>query len=111
MNSDLKNYSHKRYNALTGEWVLVSPHRAKRPWRGQKEKSANEIRPKHDKDCYLCVGNLRASGEVNPNYEDVFDFINDFSALQDDSKEFKINEGLLKGETLKYSSDNLNNTK
>ncbi len=37
MNSKLQDYSHERLNILTGEWVLVSPHRVKRPWPGQSE--------------------------------------------------------------------------
>ena len=45
MNSDLQDYSHKRLNILTGEWVLVSPHRAKRPWQGQNEEASKEVRP------------------------------------------------------------------
>lgn len=72
---------HRRYNPLTGEWVLVSPHRSKRPWQGQVEKVVEEVRPSHDPDCYLCPGNERIGGERNPNYEDVYAFQNDFSAL------------------------------
>ncbi len=55
MNTDLQDYSHKRYNILTGEWVLVSPHRAKRPWQGQNEEISTAQRPKHDPSCYLCA--------------------------------------------------------
>ncbi|CAH8296300.1 UDPglucose--hexose-1-phosphate uridylyltransferase [Mariniflexile fucanivorans] len=95
MNTDLQDYSHKRYNILTGEWVLVSPHRAKRPWQGQNEAVSNEVRPKHDPSCYLCAGNTRINGEINPNYEDVFVFTNDFAALQTDSKNFQVEDGLL----------------
>ncbi|MFD0836497.1 UDP-glucose--hexose-1-phosphate uridylyltransferase [Mariniflexile aquimaris] len=96
MNTDLQDYSHKRLNILTGEWVLVSPHRAKRPWQGQNEAIANEHRPAHDPRCYLCAGNTRINGEINPDYTDVFVFTNDFAALQTDSKTFKIEDGLLK---------------
>jgi len=99
MNSELQNYSHKRFNSLTGEWVLVSPHRAKRPWQGQKEESSSDNRPTYDPSCYLCAGNVRANGEKNPNYENVFVFINDFSALQNDFKDFEINDGLLKAKS------------
>lgn len=95
MNMDLQDYSHKRYNILTGEWVLVSPHRAKRPWQGQNEAVSNETRPTHDPSCYLCAGNTRINGELNPNYEDVFVFTNDFAALQTDSKTFQVEDGLL----------------
>jgi UDPglucose--hexose-1-phosphate uridylyltransferase len=77
----------------------VSPHRAKRPWQGQEEEFADTQRPSYDPNCYLCAGNVRANGEVNPNYEDVFVFVNDFSALQDDFKIFDINEGLIKAKS------------
>ncbi|WP_370479283.1 UDP-glucose--hexose-1-phosphate uridylyltransferase [Tamlana flava] len=94
-NTDLQDYSHKRFNILTGEWVLVSPHRAKRPWQGQNEAVSNEVRPSYDETCYLCAGNTRINGEVNPKYEDVFVFTNDFAALQSDTKTFEVNDGLL----------------
>ncbi len=54
---------HKRYNPLTGEWILVSPHRTSRPWLGQTEKPAGTGLPPYDPDCYLCPGNARAGGE------------------------------------------------
>lgn len=95
MNTDLQDYSHKRLNILTGEWVLVSPHRAKRPWQGQNEAVSKEVRPSYDESCYLCAGNTRINGEQNPKYEDVFVFTNDFAALQNDSKQFELKEGLL----------------
>ncbi|WP_142783200.1 UDP-glucose--hexose-1-phosphate uridylyltransferase [Changchengzhania lutea] len=95
MNTDLQDYSHKRLNILTGEWVLVSPHRAKRPWQGQNEAVSKEVRPNYDESCYLCAGNTRINGEQNPKYEDVFVFTNDFAALQNDSKQFEVREGLL----------------
>ncbi|MGB9639822.1 MAG: UDP-glucose--hexose-1-phosphate uridylyltransferase [Anaerolineales bacterium] len=79
--ADLLNTPHRRYNPLTAEWVLVSPHRARRPWHGQVERVAPEIRPAYDPQCYLCPGNLRANGEQNPQYESTFVFTNDFSAL------------------------------
>lgn len=72
---------HRRYNPLTGEWVLVSPHRTKRPWLGQTEKRPPEQRLAHDPECYLCPGGLRAGGVRNPDYEGPFVFTNDFAAL------------------------------
>ncbi|CCH48786.1 UDP-glucose--hexose-1-phosphate uridylyltransferase [Pseudodesulfovibrio piezophilus] len=75
---------HRRLNQLTGEWVLVSPHRTKRPWQGQQEKPDRGTLPAHDPTCYLCPGNERARGSVNPEYRDVFVFTNDFAALYPD---------------------------
>ena len=98
-NTNLQDYSHKRFNILTGEWVLVSPHRAKRPWQGQNEEINNEKRPTHDESCYLCARNTRISGDVNPDYKDAFVFTNDFAALQNDSPTFNVNEGLLKAQS------------
>lgn len=99
MNTDLQDYSHKRYNILTGEWVLVSPHRAKRPWQGQNEAVSKEVRPAHDESCYLCAGNTRINGEKNPDYKGAFVFTNDFAALQNDSPSFSVNNGLLQAQS------------
>ncbi|MDB2571902.1 UDP-glucose--hexose-1-phosphate uridylyltransferase [Polaribacter sp.] len=99
MNTNLQDYSHKRFNILTGEWVLVSPHRAKRPWQGQNEAISNEVRPTHDPSCYLCAGNTRINGDENPKYENIFVFTNDFAALQTTSPKFSITDGLFKSES------------
>ena len=72
---------HRRRNLLTGEWVLVSPHRTKRPWQGQVERTPPDDRPAYDPTCYLCPGNARAGGKHNPNYTNTFVFDNDFAAL------------------------------
>jgi len=98
-NTNLQDYSHKRFNILTGEWVLVSPHRAKRPWQGQNEEISKEQRPTYDESCYLCATNTRINGEINPDYKDVFVFTNDFAALQKDSPSFSVNDGLLKAQS------------
>jgi UDPglucose--hexose-1-phosphate uridylyltransferase len=79
-----KDYPHRRFNMLSGEWVLVSPHRTKRPWQGKVDKLLQSNRPKHDPKCYLCPGNLRAGGYKNPNYKQTFVFTNDFPALLPD---------------------------
>lgn len=76
---------HRRLNLLTGDWVLVSPHRAGRPWLGQVEKMPPENLPPHDPECYLCPGNKRAGGIQNPQYTGTFVFDNDFASLLPDS--------------------------
>ncbi len=81
MTFDPTEHPHRRYNALTGEYTLVSPHRMKRPWQGTQEHPAVDERPQHDPNCYLCAGNTRISGETNPNYTSTFVFTNDFQAL------------------------------
>ena len=73
---------HRRLNALTNEWVLVSPHRATRPWQGEVARLEEKAEPAYDPNCYLCPGNTRAGGIVNPSYSSTFVFENDFAALK-----------------------------
>ena len=92
---DLKEHSHTRLNILTGEWILVSPHRMKRPWQGKVEELSKDDRASYDPECYLCPGNKRADGATNPNYEEPFSFVNDFSALLADTPSGNYNEQYL----------------
>ena len=92
----LQEVPHRRFNPLTREWVLVSPHRTKRPWLGKVEKPAATNLPAYDPTCYLCPGNERAGGVKNPKYTRTFVFDNDFASLLPDVASFEIEEsGLL----------------
>jgi UDPglucose--hexose-1-phosphate uridylyltransferase len=97
---DLNSQPHRRFNPLQKEWVLVSPHRAERPWQGQVEASQAEELPRYDPDCYLCPGNVRAGGVRNPVYQGTFVFDNDFAALRSDFADGKFEQSeLLRAES------------
>ena len=90
--TEFNKYTHRRKNILTGEWILVSPQRTQRPWQGEVSKFEINTRLHYEPDCYLCPGNKRANGEINPQYTNTFVFTNDFSALKQDAPDLKINK-------------------
>ncbi len=100
MDKNLQSKTHRRKNILTGEWILVSPGRLKRPWLGKVERIPAAALPEYDVECYLCPGNKRTSGEKKPGYRDTFVFDNDFSALAHGEKRARIDlDGLIEAES------------
>lgn len=88
---DLKEHPHTRKNILTGDWILVSPHRMKRPWQGKVEELHNDERSSYEPTCNLCPSNKRSDGTINPAYVNSFVFTNDFSALLTDTLDGDVN--------------------
>jgi len=102
MSFNFEEHPHQRLNLLTGDWILVSPHRTKRPWQGKTENITLNKRPIYDENCYLCPGNKRSDGSVNPKYSKPFAFTNDFSSLLTDTPEGTTNvKGLLQAKSEK----------
>ena len=91
---DPTNDPHRRRNPLTGDWILVSPHRGKRPWLGQIEPAEDPSLPHYDAGCFLCPGNERMNGDRNPDYRGPFSFSNDFAALTPDTIDYVSNDDL-----------------
>jgi len=94
----LAGHPHRRYDPLRDEWLLVSAARTQRPWQGKQETPGAAAALAYDPTCYLCPGNTRANGEVNPDYEQTYVFTNDFAALRPDSPDQRLAHGLLRAE-------------
>lgn len=73
---------HRRFDPLSGRWVLNSPQRLERPWQGETFETPASQRPAYDENCYLCPGNVRANGRRNPDYTQTYAFDNDYPALR-----------------------------
>ncbi len=95
----LPSQPHRRYNALSDEWLLVSAERTSRPWLGRQEVPPSQDLPAYDPSCYLCPGNVRANGERNPSYDSTFVFTNDFAALRPDLPPVEVEDGLLRAKS------------
>jgi UDPglucose--hexose-1-phosphate uridylyltransferase len=90
---NVEQVAHRRFNVLTGQWLLCSPKRTKRPWQGATSttgsaaaSSSSAVAMQHDDSCYLCPRNKRASGAQNDDYKSTFIFDNDFAALRVDDE-------------------------
>ena len=101
---DSNQHPHRRYNPLLDEWILVSPHRSVRPWQGQIESAEERELREHDPNCFLCPGNTRINGKINPEYGSTFVFGNDFAALSPDIPGFVSTDNLLRCESVRGES-------
>ena len=88
---DFTTHSHRRFNPLLNTFVMVAPHRTQRPWHGAEEAPDTPL-PEYDPQCYLCPGNKRAKGDVNPAYSSTFIFENDYPAVKQDQPDLPLTQ-------------------
>ncbi|MBX3279009.1 MAG: galactose-1-phosphate uridylyltransferase [Acidobacteria bacterium] len=77
----------ERWHPLREEWVIVAAHRQNRPWSGETVAQGHTGLPSYVDDCYLCPGNRRVGGAVNPHYGGVYIFDNDHPCVGADAPE------------------------
>ena len=66
----------KRWHPLRREWVVYAAHRNTRPWNfAARQQTVSDL--EYDPGCYLCPGNKRVNGDVNPEYKEIYIFEND----------------------------------
>ncbi len=90
MNDPFQGQWEQRWHPLRQEWVVYSAHRNTRPWSGERA-GASEATPQYLADCYLCPRNQRANGTVNPDYQGVYIFDNDFPVVGEHAPEVGAN--------------------
>ena len=74
---------------------MISSHRNHRPWHGEVVGEGVRPTPAHDPACYLCPGNARVSGQVNPAYTGVYAFDNDHPCVGPGAPEPEPSRGIL----------------
>ncbi len=79
------DHPHRRYNPLTGNGFWFHRTALSAPPGGAQETPAKQVLPAHDPDCFLCAGNVRVTGDKNPDYTGTYVFTNDFAALMSDT--------------------------
>jgi UDPglucose--hexose-1-phosphate uridylyltransferase len=99
-NDKIHQSPHRRYNPLNDKWILVSPQRNNRPWNGKTETLTEPLGTSYDKECYLCPGNIRASGLTNNQYNGCYIFDNDYAAIQANDERISSSEPLFKSQTV-----------
>jgi UDPglucose--hexose-1-phosphate uridylyltransferase len=75
----------ERWHPLREEWVVVAAHRQNRPWSGAVVDEHEVAVPAYVADCYLCPGNMRVGGTMNPHYDRTFVFDNDHPCVGPDA--------------------------